>query len=224
MKTEPDGLSFLLIDMTSPGVSVRPIPSIDYAHHLNEVFLDNVATPVWRRIGEEGQGREIARFLLGLERQAAEMVTIFKHRLGKMRERVSSSCDPLLKTRFAHMEISLEALQSVVHQMASERSNQIDIARVGSLNVLSATLEQKLTELCVQLYGLGALEQPPMDDGLAEIIQMTEAQGCNVDDAFFKGRFHLRRHQRDPKGSGVLCAEQACVVPSAVTYLGRYIG
>ncbi|MET1082327.1 MAG: acyl-CoA dehydrogenase family protein [Burkholderiales bacterium] len=73
VRTDPDakaqlGISFLLIDMTSPGVTVRPILSASGDHELNEVFLDDVRVPVTNRIGAEGEGWSIAKFLLDNER------------------------------------------------------------------------------------------------------------------------------------------------------------
>ncbi|MGB1140741.1 MAG: acyl-CoA dehydrogenase family protein, partial [Halioglobus sp.] len=59
-----EGISFLLIDMKSPGVTVRPIETIDGFHHLNEVFFDNVRVPVANRIGEENKGWTYAKYLL----------------------------------------------------------------------------------------------------------------------------------------------------------------
>lgn len=71
-----DGISVLLIDMKSPGVRVRPIRRIDGRHEFNEVFLDDVVVPVEDRVGEEGQGWEIANYLLGHERGNMSLVVI----------------------------------------------------------------------------------------------------------------------------------------------------
>src|SRR5260370_17066809 len=69
--TEPkkqQGISFLLIDMQTPGITVRPIISIDGNHHLNEVFFDDVRVPASMRIYEENKGWDVAKFLLATER------------------------------------------------------------------------------------------------------------------------------------------------------------
>jgi alkylation response protein AidB-like acyl-CoA dehydrogenase len=63
-----EGISFLLIDMQTPGITVRPIISIDGTHHLNEVFFDDVRVPVAMRVGPENKGWDVAKFLLGNER------------------------------------------------------------------------------------------------------------------------------------------------------------
>src|ERR1700738_1756034 len=64
-KKRQEGISFLLIDMKTPGITVRPIISIDGSHHLNEVFFDDVRVPVSLRVGEENRGWDVAKFLLG---------------------------------------------------------------------------------------------------------------------------------------------------------------
>src|SRR5439155_20359385 len=76
-----EGISFLLIDMQTPGITVRPIISIDGTHHLNEVFFDDVRVPVAMRVGPENKGWDVAKFLLGNERSGIA-------RLGKSLERV----------------------------------------------------------------------------------------------------------------------------------------
>ena len=76
-----EGISFLLVDMKTPGITVRPIISIDNSHHLNEVFFDDVRVPVENRVHEENRGWDVAKFLLGNERTGIA-------RLGKSKERV----------------------------------------------------------------------------------------------------------------------------------------
>ena len=76
-----EGISFLLVDMKTPGITVRPIISIDGSHHLNEVFFDDVRVPVENRVYEENRGWDVAKFLLGNERTGIA-------RLGKSKERV----------------------------------------------------------------------------------------------------------------------------------------
>src|ERR1700677_4691780 len=80
-KKRQEGISFVLMDMKTPGITVRPIISIDGSHHLNEVFFDDVRVPVSQRVGEENRGWDVAKFLLGNERVGIA-------RLGKSRERV----------------------------------------------------------------------------------------------------------------------------------------
>ena len=90
MRTDPnapkrqEGITFLLIDMKTPGITVRPIISIDGTHHLNEVFFDDVRVPVSMRVGPENKGWDVAKFLLGNERTGIA-------RLGRSKERVKTA-------------------------------------------------------------------------------------------------------------------------------------
>ena len=88
-----EGISFLLVDMKTPGITVRPIISIDGAHHLNEVFFDNVKVPVDMRVYEENRGWDVAKFLLGNERTGIA-------RLGKSKERVKAAKEMAREVRF----------------------------------------------------------------------------------------------------------------------------
>src|ERR1700727_1006114 len=114
-----EGISFLLVDMRTPGITVRPIVSIDGSHHLNEVFFDDVRVPVALRVHEENKGWDVAKFLLGNERTGIA-------RLGKSKERVQfakrmaqdmrSNGRPLIedhefRRRIATLEIELKSLE-----------------------------------------------------------------------------------------------------------------
>src|SRR5262249_39376876 len=90
VRTNPDakkqeGISFLLIDMKSPGIVVRPIIGITLGHHLNEVFFENVRVPVENRIGEENKGWTYAKFLLANERVGNVDIARLESYLGQIR-------------------------------------------------------------------------------------------------------------------------------------------
>jgi alkylation response protein AidB-like acyl-CoA dehydrogenase len=156
-----EGISFLLIDMKTPGITVRPIISIDGTHHLNEVFFDDVKVPVKMRIGEENKGWDYAKFLLGNERTGIA-------RLGKSKERVKFAKEaahdmraggrPLIedmgfRRRIAQLETELKSLEITQLRVlsASKASGQQD--------PLSAVLKLKGTEL------LQATSELVMDTG-----------------------------------------------------------
>jgi len=81
-----EGISFLLIDLKSPGITIRPITSIDGAHHLKEVFFDEVRVPATNLVGQENKGWECAKFLLGNERTGIANVGLCRERLEYARE------------------------------------------------------------------------------------------------------------------------------------------
>src|ERR1700674_2700224 len=113
-----EGISFLLIDMKTPGITVRPIVSIDGTHHLNEVFFDDVKVPVNMRVGPENKGWDVAKFLLGNERTGIARVGRSKERVKTAKEKakeVMSNGRPLIedsvfRQRVAQFEVDIKAL------------------------------------------------------------------------------------------------------------------
>src|SRR5271156_6342075 len=146
-----EGISFLLVDMKTPGITVRPIISIDGAHHLNEVFFDDVKAPADMLVYEENRGWDVAKFLLGNERTGIA-------RLGKSKERVKAAkgmaregrCkgkplieDGSLRQRVAQLEIDMKALEIPQYRVVSAYAKQSD----GRPDPLSSVLKVKGTEL-----------------------------------------------------------------------------
>jgi alkylation response protein AidB-like acyl-CoA dehydrogenase len=146
-----EGISFLLVDMKTPGITVRPIISIDGNHHLNEVFFDNVKVPVEMRVYEENRGWDVAKYLLGNERTGIA-------RLGKSMERVKAAKEmarevpfngkPLIedaafRQRVAQIEVDMKALEISQYRVVSAYAKQRD----GRPDPLSSVLKVKGTEL-----------------------------------------------------------------------------
>src|SRR5690242_8756573 len=145
-----EGISFLLIDMKTPGITVRPIISIDGEHHLNEVFFDDVKVPVAMRVYEENKGWDVAKFLLGNERTGIA-------RLGKSKERVNFakqkardlrahgkplSEDPEFRRRIAALETELKSLEiTQLRVLSAQKANE------RRQDPLTAVLKLKGTEL-----------------------------------------------------------------------------
>ena len=124
VRTDPsvkkqEGISFLLIDMTSPGITVRPIQTIDGGHEVNEVFFDDVRVPVENLVGQENKGWDYAKFLLGNERVGIARVGVSKARLRRVRELAAlelSGGRPLIddlrfREKLVAVEIELKALE-----------------------------------------------------------------------------------------------------------------
>jgi len=98
VRTDPaakkqQGISFLLIDMKTPGITVRPIQTIDGGHEVNEVFFDEVRVPVENRVGEENRGWDYAKFLLGNERTGIARVGTSKARIRRLKEIAAMDID-----------------------------------------------------------------------------------------------------------------------------------
>jgi alkylation response protein AidB-like acyl-CoA dehydrogenase len=140
-----EGISFLLVDMKTPGITIRPIVSIDGEHHLNEVFFDDVKVPASMRVHEENRGWDVAKFLLGNERVGIAQ-------LGKSKERAAAAsgiarrtgaADAAFRTRAAQLEVDMRALEIMQYRMVSAQARQRD----GLPDPLSSVLKVRGTEL-----------------------------------------------------------------------------
>ena len=160
------GISFLLIDMRSPGVTVRPIISINGDHHLNQVFLDNVHVPADQLVGEPGKGWDYAKFLLENERTASAFINPSKRELTKLHEIASGEMrngkpllqDPEFARRLARLTIEVQALEySVLRVLTGEKTTYHSIAVASVLKLHGSDLQQKLAELQVDMLGPKAM-------------------------------------------------------------------
>ncbi|MGB3072144.1 MAG: acyl-CoA dehydrogenase family protein [Ottowia sp.] len=174
VRTNPDakkqqGISFLLIDMKSPGVTVRPIISIDGRHSLNEVFFDNVRVPAANLVGEENRGWDYARFLLGNERASIAGVARTRERLAYARELASRttrnggplSDDPEFRSRSLRLEAELEALDRTQYRLLGEQSAPAErVAGASVLKVKGTELFQRTMDLLTDVAGTTGLRLP----------------------------------------------------------------
>jgi alkylation response protein AidB-like acyl-CoA dehydrogenase len=151
------GISFLLIDMKSPGVTVRPIIMLDGGHEVNEVFFDNVEVPAENLIGEENKGWTYAKHLLSHERTNIADVNRAKRELERLK-RIAKSEGVYTDTRFrdeiAKLEVDIVALEMLVLRVLSaEKSgkNPLDIA--GLLKIKGSEIQQRYSELMMMAAG-----------------------------------------------------------------------
>jgi alkylation response protein AidB-like acyl-CoA dehydrogenase len=165
-----EGISFLLIDMKTPGITVRPIALIDGEHEVNEVWLENVEVPISNRVGEENKGWTYAKYLLTHERVNIARLGESKRELRALKElatRCRSNGRPLiedarLRDRIADLEIDLLALEYTVLRVLSEEAAGRDPGPISSvLKIRGSELQQSLTELQMQALGPRALPWIP---------------------------------------------------------------
>ncbi len=172
VRTDPDarqqqGISFLLIDMTSPGLTVRPIQLIDGGREVNEVFFDDVRVPADQLVGEVNKGWSYAKFLLGNERTTNAGIGLIKTRIGRIKRLAGDlSGRPLFRARLTRLEVETTALEmSVLRVLAREeslpRGTPDPVSSV--LKLKGSELQQEATELLVDLLGPAAL--PYREDG-----------------------------------------------------------
>jgi len=151
------GISFLLIDMKSPGVTVRPIILLDGEHEVNEVFFDNVEVPAENLIGEENKGWTYAKHLLAHERTNIADVNRAKRELERLKRiaRAEGVYDDLrFRDQIALLEVDIVALEMLVLRVLSaEKSgkNSLDVA--GLLKIRGSEIQQRYTELMMQAAG-----------------------------------------------------------------------
>ena len=156
-----EGISFLLIDMKSPGVSVRPIVMLDEEHEVNEVFFDSVRVPVQNLVGEENRGWTYAKYLLGHERTGIAAVGRSKRELAFLKRYAAGLlADPMFAAKVAALEIELMALEmTVLRVLAQEHKAPGPEASV--LKVRGTEIQQRLTELMLEAAGPMALAFDP---------------------------------------------------------------
>jgi alkylation response protein AidB-like acyl-CoA dehydrogenase len=163
-----EGISFLLIDMRSPGVTVRPILMLDEEHEVNEVFFDNVKVPAANLVGEEGRGWTYAKFLLGHERTGIAGVGASKRELAAVKDIARSerrggrplADDPLFAARLREVELELMALETTVMRVLASRGKAPG-PEASILKIKGTEIQQALTELAMDAVGEYALPFDP---------------------------------------------------------------
>jgi alkylation response protein AidB-like acyl-CoA dehydrogenase len=177
VRTNPDtkpqaGISFLMIKLDTPGVTIRRIPEINGDADLCEVFLDNVAVPVENLIGEEGQGWSYAKFLLDHERTSSSFIFYNKRELARTRHLAESEMVdgvpvaelPSYRLRFARISAELAALEwSVLRELANEQFKYHRTAAASTLKVAGSRLQQAISELQIDILAEKALRFYPFE-------------------------------------------------------------
>jgi alkylation response protein AidB-like acyl-CoA dehydrogenase len=203
VRTDPNapkqqqGISFLLIDMRTPGITVRPIITMDGAHEVNEVWFENVKVPVENRIGEENKGWTYAKFLLGHERTNIAGVGASKRELARLKEIARQETkngrplleDPLFAARVAQVEMELMALEiTTLRALSAESEKRAPGPEASILKIKGTEIQQTLSELMMYAVGPYALpfERASIEEGDLKSVAGPEyaaplaATYCNV--------------------------------------------
>jgi pimeloyl-CoA dehydrogenase large subunit len=159
------GISFLLVDMKTPGVTLRPIQLIDGGVEVNEVWFDEVRVPLDQLVGEENRGWDYAKFLLGNERMGIAAIGTSRQRLGRIRElaareRVGGATlldQPWFREKVAALEVELKALEitqlRVVANAHKRGRTGVPDPNSSILKVRGSELLQATTELMIEVAG-----------------------------------------------------------------------
>ena len=171
-----EGISVLLIDMKTPGITVRPIITIEGGHEVNEVFFDDVKVPAENLVGQENKGWDYAKYLLGRERTGIARVGLSKERIRRIKELAAmerAGDKPLIederfREKLAAVEVELKALEMTqLRVVAAERhrtDNKPDPAS-SILKIKGSEIQQATTELLLEVVGPYAMPyQPERED------------------------------------------------------------
>jgi alkylation response protein AidB-like acyl-CoA dehydrogenase len=175
-----EGISFILVDMKTPGISVRPLPTLDGPleglQEINQVFFDNVRVPVKNRVGEEGKGWTYAKYLLEFERGNAYAPGL-NAQLAKVRKIASKAradggepmiADPEFRRKLAEMQIRVDSLNATELRAFSGRESGARMGPISSmLKCQGSETQQAITELALEAVGIYG--SPYVGDGLAEL-------------------------------------------------------
>jgi alkylation response protein AidB-like acyl-CoA dehydrogenase len=157
-----EGISFLLIDMKTPGVTVRPIITLGGEHEVNEVWLEEVRVPAENRIHEENKGWTCAKFLLAHERTGIAAVARSKRGIEKIKTIARTELDgdkPLLANAFfrrkvSELEIDLTALEfTELRSLAGEAAGRGPGPESSLLKIKGSEIQQRITELALEAVG-----------------------------------------------------------------------
>jgi len=190
VRTDPaakkqEGISFLLIDMKSKGITVRPIQTIDGGREVNEVFFDDVQVPVANLVGQENKGWDYAKFLLGNERIGIARVGVSKERIRRIRKLASQVMaggrpvieDPRFREKLAEVEVDLKALElTQLRVVADEGKHGKGKPNPASsvLKIKGSEIQQLTTELLMEVIGpFAAPYDVHGDEGTNEAMDWT---------------------------------------------------
>ncbi len=163
------GISFLLIDMKSPGITVRPIITLDGEHEVNEVFFDNVSVPAENLIGDENKGWTYAKHLLAHERTNIADVNRAKRELERVKRIAKAEGvydDARFRDQIALLEVDVVALEMMVLRVLSaEKSGKQSLDVAGLLKIRGSEMQQRYSEL--MMLAAGPMSQPFEHEALA---------------------------------------------------------
>ncbi len=169
-RTDPEakrsrGISFFLVDMKTPGISIRPVPSLEGSHLFNEVFLDDVRIPVRNRVGEENQGWLASQMTSNFERSMIMLFSFLRRELEEMIEFCKETAwggrslaeNPLVRHRLAELSVEIDAGRAFAYSVVW-RQHTLGLVASGHLaagaKVMATELNQKFTYAASQIVGL----------------------------------------------------------------------
>ncbi|TPE59558.1 acyl-CoA dehydrogenase [Sandaracinobacter neustonicus] len=187
-----EGITFLLIDMATPGITVRPILSLSGDHDLNEVFFDDVRVPQANRVGAENEGWTVAKYLLEFER-GGSMSPGLKATLARAREQAAAEgllADPAFRRRLLEAEANLSAIEATEQRILSALTGGKNPGPLSSLLKIQATeAMQKIDELGIEAAGpYGTVEQTAARQPLSQLPYVGPEHSLTAMPRYFNNR------------------------------------
>jgi alkylation response protein AidB-like acyl-CoA dehydrogenase len=185
-----EGISFLLIDMKTPGITVRPLILMDGAREVNEVFFDDVKVPLENLVHDENKGWTVAKYLLGHERMNTARIGTSRREMERLKEFAAAQVkdgkpltqDPRFRDRLTRLEVELMALQITNLRFLDQlRGGKPPGAEISMLKIRGTEIQQMLTELMMQAAGPHAQPFRPVaaDDGFDDFMAALAPRYCN---------------------------------------------
>jgi alkylation response protein AidB-like acyl-CoA dehydrogenase len=168
LEKRQEGISFLLMDMKTPGITVRPLILMDGAHEVNEVFFDDVKVPLENLVHEEGKGWTVAKYLLGHERMNTGRIGESRRQLARLKDYAAPMmANPRWRDRLTRVEVELAALEITNLRFLDRmrRTGQPPGADVSMLKIKGTEIQQALTELMMEAT------DPAASDALSDAVR-----------------------------------------------------
>ena len=186
-----EGISFLLIDMKTAGITVRPLLLMDGHHEVNEVFFDDVEVPAENRVHDEGKGWTVAKYLLGHERMNTARLGASRRELEHLKAFAAAqrkngrplADDPRFRDKLSRIEVELMALAITnLRFLDGLRAGQAPGAEVSMLKIKGTEIQQSLTELMLEAAGPLAQVIAPIGDAAVDddFVAALAPRYCNM--------------------------------------------
>jgi len=182
LEKRQEGISFLLMDMKTPGITVRPLILMDGAHEVNEVFFDDVKVPAENLVHEEGKGWTVAKYLLGYERMNTGRIGESRRQLALLKQYAAGMMqDQRWRDRLSRVEVELTALEITNLRFLDRmrRTGQPPGADVSMLKIKGTEIQQALTELAMQAADPAAQETQALERRYLDMRKTTIYAGSN---------------------------------------------
>ncbi len=186
------GITFLLIDMATPGITVRPIISLSGDHELNQVFFDNVRVPKVNRVGEENDGWTVAKVLLEFERggKASAGLKVGLVRVQELARSEGLLEDPDYRQRLAALKVTVDTIEMTEQRILGALSSGGNPGPLSSLlKIQSTEAMQKIDELAVEAAGIyGAVEQTAARQALSQMAYVGPENALTAVPKYYNNR------------------------------------